>query len=122
VNVLLYIAVCAALVTFIAATLLVHSARERDPIKVFEVNDCDWIAARSLKEACDFYQELTGLDDEDAFGCDGREGVTEVPAETMDRLKFVNHDEGYQCTFRQELDRQIANGAQAPFFFASTEY
>lgn len=88
--------------------------------RVFQMNDCDWMAGESL-EACkaeylkNYWGGSTGREDE-AF-----EDPSEIPAEAMDRMKFCD-DDGSKRTFREELDRLVALGLEFPRFFASTEY
>jgi hypothetical protein len=96
-------------------------------IKVFEVNDCDWVAAATLEDAMAFYaKECFAGNRAEAFP-DGEEEVAEVTDEAMNRLKFRDdefHDDDKATirTFREELQRRIDAGDKFPQFFASTEY
>jgi len=88
-------------------------------MKVFSMNDYDWMAAETLEEAKATYLEHTG-EDEGTL-----DDVCEVSAENMAKLQFRREPDepGPQvCSFQDELDRLVANGAKFPRFFASTEY
>ena len=61
---------------------------ESSPWRVFEMNDYDWMVARSPSEAAEAYRRITGCD----YPEDGEE-PTELSGESMDRLKFV--DDGH---------------------------
>lgn len=95
-------------------------AAVRARIKVWTMNDCDWVAAGTLEEAREYYKEITGMDHDECNFDDGSEEP--ISDEAMDKMKF--HDEGLPepITFRQQLDRLLAQGQQFPMFFASTEY
>lgn len=99
-------------------------------IKVFEINDCEWMAGEDMESVIqDYFKNYIGCEDTP----ENREEYCPEPAElsdeTMDRLKY--HDlegdlagdrEPRVYTFRQALELMLANGAKAPFYFASTEY
>lgn len=87
-------------------------------LKVFEVNDCDWYAAKTAQEARDAYMEETGFDGTDTDVLHPLEEVRELTDEEMDTLLFTNED-GFQHTFRQELALRDQDEAR---FFASTEF
>jgi hypothetical protein len=97
-----------------------------EAIKVFQVNDCDWVAAETLEDALAFYaKEFFAGDLEEAFP-DGESEAAEAAEVTdagMDRLKFHDDDDrSITRTFREELQRRIDAGDTFPQFFASTEY
>jgi len=87
-------------------------------MKIFSMNDCDWVAAETLEDAKAFYLRdcWSGVEDEGTF-----DDPHEVPADKMQTMIFHSDEHG-DLTFQQELDRQIANGGKFPAFFASTEY
>lgn len=88
-------------------------------IKVFSMNDCDWMAGETL-EACkaEYLRMYTGETGEDAF-----EDPGEVPADKMAKLRYRDDDDGaVSRSFKEELDRRVAAGQPFPQFFASTEY
>ena len=89
-------------------------------MKVFSMNECDWMAAETLEEAKAEYLANYHFDEEDAF-----DNPHEVPADKMLKMRF--HREPDEpgpkiCSFQEELDRLVENGAKFPRFFASTEY
>lgn len=91
-------------------------------MKIFSMNDCDWMAAETLEEAKAEYLATvwSGIVDEGTFDDPG-----EVPADKMQTMKFRREEDEpgpRVCSFQDELDRLIANGAKFPRFFASTEY
>jgi len=89
-------------------------------MKVFSMNDCDWMAGETL-ESCmaEYRANFSGnyeWPDDEIF-----EDPHEVPDEKMDAMKF-HADDGETLTFREELPRLIERGVSFPTFFASTEY
>lgn len=95
-------------------------------IKIFQMNDCDWVAAETLAEAkqCLADHIDRGVVDEQ-FERDFIKEPYAISKEAMDKLKFLG-DEGapYEApvTFRQELKRRINAGEKFPQMFASTEF
>lgn len=85
-------------------------------IKVFQLNDSDWWAGRSLEEVKVVYMKETGLPEDEAF-----DNPLELSAETMSKLKFVREDNS-KVTFQDQLDFLVANEFEFPCFFASTEW
>ena len=83
-------------------------------MKIFSMNDCEWMAAETLEEAKVAYLEQTG-EDEDLLDDPG-----EIAESQYDKLMF--RDDDGSRTFRQQLDLMIARGEKFPTFFASTEY
>lgn len=86
------------------------------PVKVFSVNDCDWIAARTSTLAILKYWHLTGIPPSE--GC---EKVCVVSDSEMNEACF-HEEEGSVISFREKLERDIRAGSTFPRFFASTEY
>ena len=85
-------------------------------MKIFSMNDCDWMAADTIEDAtAEFIKE---------YGGDGSiEDPHELTDDDMDRL--ILHDgegERPDCTFREGLSRMVSEGVTFPIFFASTEY
>lgn len=90
-------------------------------IKVFAMNDCDWMAGESLESVKAAYmaEHAYGLPEDEAM--DDPHELTEAE---MDRLRFHDDEakpEDYQ-TFRQRLNFMVNRGDDFPCFFASTEY
>lgn len=92
-------------------------------IKVFRMNDCDWVAAETAEQAMEWYLKETGVSKGEAT--DGEPAV-ELTAAEMLTLKFVDREEAdppVERTFEEELAERVAlPGAAFPQLFASTEY
>lgn len=89
-------------------------------IKVFSMNDCDWMAAKTLEEAKAEYllNYCGGLDESEAF-----DDPTELDAKDMLHYKFHDdEDRKVIRTFQDQLEKMIAEGVEFPMFFASIEY
>lgn len=88
------------------------------PIKIFRMNDCDWMAARNLEEAkASYLKDFCGeLDEDEAF-----DDPAEISAEDLDRFRFHDDDRRVTTTFRCQLERMIAREQSFPAFFASSE-
>ncbi|WP_145964069.1 hypothetical protein [Chromobacterium phragmitis] len=85
-------------------------------IRIFEMNDCDWVAARSKEDAIQFYGEIAMPED--------FENVQELSAQQLDSLQFHvddNHN-GPTITFRQRLQQLVDADETLPQLFASTEF
>ncbi|WP_406850083.1 hypothetical protein [Chromobacterium phragmitis] len=85
-------------------------------IRIFEMNECDWVAARSKEAAIQFYGEIAMPED--------FENVQELSAQQLDTKQFHIGPTRYSPTisFRQRLQQLVDAGASAPQLFASTEY
>lgn len=89
-------------------------------IKIFAMNDCDWMAAETSEDAVREYKEnFSGGDFDDS-------GPVELSDAEMDRLVFREDEEDgstvEDISFREKLNRMIAAGETFPCFFASTEF
>ena len=85
-------------------------------VHVFEMNDCDWIAAETLEQARGYYKGIVGEDEEEA---------RQLTEEELGELVFVegdDRDEGRHISFLQHLEELVSQGQQFPCYFASTEY
>lgn len=88
-------------------------------IKVYQMNDYDWVAAATPEEATRCYHETCDADPED-----------EPPIEMCDDIMntFIFHrdesarNEDQDWTFAKELAYRIEAGHKFPCFFASTEW
>jgi hypothetical protein len=92
-------------------------------IRVFQLNDYEWWAGADLESVKTARQ--TGCGEED----DIFDEPHELSDAAMDRLLFTYYEDDYEReenkrtrTFRQELDRAIAEGQTFPCEFAGTEY
>ncbi len=95
-------------------------------MKVYRINDCDWVAATSLGEALAFYQRHTDIDDDMLI--DSQWLPKEVSKEKMDEEIFIDREgefgEEYgKLTFTRALELEMERAdTEQPFLFASTEY
>lgn len=100
-------------------------------IKIFSMNECDWIAARTLEEASEFIaKHYAYANVEDAK----RDEIIEEWAHALDdseldRLKYAwKTNDAYKegdpdtYTFREFLAMEISRAVEFPCFFASTEF
>jgi hypothetical protein len=94
-------------------------------MKIFQLNDCDWVMANNLEEAIKTLIEETGTTREEAYD----EAVAhELTDQELDMMKFTDDDEArgdgslqtmaVTRTFKQEMARR----KQVSQFFASTEF
>lgn len=87
---------------------------------IYQVNNCDWVAADALDQAVAFYTEMTG-------SAETVEDPSEMNATELEATKFTNDEDGFwglavgECSFASALAAALASGEQPPFFFASTE-
>ena len=87
-------------------------------IRVFRMNDCDWMAGETLEECEEVYLKYwSGTKDD---------GVTlynpgQVSNDFIQTVPFTRED-GTVVTFQEELNSLIAAGQKFPCFFASTEF
>ena len=80
-------------------------------IKVFQVNECDTVAAYSLSEAKEAYKRITGMDDEEAFY------DFEAEERSLDERIWDDEDRKSKSSMR-EIINQHWNGE--PFIVCST--
>ncbi len=101
-------------------------------IKIFEINDCEWVAAKDQLDAaigyaeamCDSIEEVLADERIDRkCGCPRELSMKELRA-----LKYHDEDdEGFGKTgykprsFLQQLKLEIGRGAKFPAYFATTE-
>ena len=88
------------------------------------MNDCDWVAAESEREAIQLYA-LFVCDSVHEYMRDYYEKPRRLTKREMELTYFIkDSDEGLRCgehlTFRQYLNEIIAEGTEFPTFFAST--
>jgi hypothetical protein len=93
--------------------------------KVYEMNDCDWYAARTPEEAMEAMRENMGYKSveelrEDAM-CESE--PQELSDAALDELNYcLDERGGKEISFREQLNRMIQSGERLPGFFASTEF
>lgn len=92
-------------------------------MRVWRMNDCEWVAALTKTQAIDCLVATTGIrrDEIDA------DEVVPLTDADMKRLTFVTEDEDEsgslkRHSFATELALITERGAVFPTYFASTEY
>jgi hypothetical protein len=110
-------------------------------VKIFNMDDCTWVAADSLESAWQGFLQWLGYDVSTPEGMAAARKDYEAyePEElsdaALDRLKFHTHpledpcpsgdlgQEDADCpiTFREQLERMKQSGETFPCFFATTE-
>lgn len=90
---------------------------EDKKLKVFEMNDCEWVAHYSIGEAIYLYQkEFGGTDPENWIY------ARELSKGEMRRLKFVTEEDDSKGNPRKiSFAKQLSNLKQ-PGYFATTEF
>ena len=90
-------------------------------MKIFRMNDCDWMAGESLEACITAYKktcEGSGLSDDELL-----DEPRELTDHEMDRLKFwEGTPDNPKGTFREALAKMEDEDAEFPVFFASAEY
>ncbi|KMN48745.1 hypothetical protein VL04_17385 [Chromobacterium violaceum] len=83
-------------------------------VRVYEMNDCDWVVARSEQEAQAYYKDLNGEDD----------SPRALTARELEELQYHIGDSRSNptITFRQRLQRLVDAGEPVPQLFATTEF
>lgn len=117
-------------------------------VKIWKMNECDWVAAETLKDAKQCMADTVGngvVDDK--FEEEFLEDPEEISEESMDKYTLGDEDKQWEASqaadaqdelsweeymeknyysklpsFRQALAKRIEAGDKPPFFFASTEY
>ncbi len=88
-------------------------------IKVCHMNDFDWVAAKTLKEAVDWYVDSYEIPRDEC--CDD---PCEVSEARLRELKFYLEypGKGNDISFYERLQNIIKEGREFPCLFASTEW
>jgi hypothetical protein len=96
-------------------------SNEINGIKIWNLDDCEWYAGRSLEEVSAFYKNQCGVDPDPDY-------VQELTGADLDRLKFavdeprrIPADQKF-ITFREQLQNMVNAGEAFPNYFATTEY
>lgn len=86
-------------------------------IKIYAMNDCDWVVARSKEEAITFYKSISA-DPKDW------QDAEEIDSSKLDRLRFCIEDSrsGPTISFRERLQQIVDSGEEVPDLFATTEF
>ena len=89
-------------------------------MKIFKMNEFDWVAAETLEEATKCLAEnlSNGIVDDD-FKNEFIDSPHELDDLDMQRLKFGEGMPIPKITFKAELEKRIKNGEDFPQHFAS---
>lgn len=100
-------------------------------MKVFRLNDCDWVAAKSLKEAKEWYMNETGVSEDECdkdLECSLEQTMSimwgQLPEEekhNVQEIYSVGGEEFVIRSFSWVLEKLNASATE-PFLMASTEY
>jgi hypothetical protein len=103
-------------------------------MKVFRLNDFDWVAAETLENAVDWYVKETGIDKEDALdpAYEPHEVSLKTTVWSSPEDYLTEEEQGYAREYKKvgnELLAQIPfsrilekENKSEPFIVASTEY
>lgn len=86
-------------------------------VKVFQVNDCDWVAATSAEAAVAWYGQETDTGPHDGID----EPVQECSLDTECWLRVDDHGQG-RTTYREIIRDYVSGGGYEPFIVATTEF
>jgi hypothetical protein len=106
---------------------------EQGTLKVFRLNEYDWVAAKDLKEALSFYEKETGMDKEEAldnhFFEESKlstkmliEDCIDSPANGREIVQEIHGAKYYFATYEEEIEKHVAKWGLTPFIIASTEF
>ena len=92
------------------------TTKENKMIKIYQLETgiTDWVAANSVDEAKQVLVDLVDISVGDIESC---EAITDT---RMQELTYV--DENIKHSFKEELERRVANGETFPQFFATSDY
>ena len=90
-------------------------------IKIFKMNEFDWVAAENIEDAKKPIIEMCG-EEEALEEIAGYGGGYELSDEALDKLTLRDEDGTELVTFRDKLKQLIESGATFPRVFCSTEY
>lgn len=97
-----------------------HPAVKMSGIKLFKVNEIDWVAAKDMNEAIECLMEQAGLSYEEAYQ---ESEAYELSYEQMVTHRYVDENRSSNNeTFQDALNRMILNGDKFPCIFACAEY
>lgn len=84
-----------------------------DNVKVFQLNECDAVAAETVKEAQKWYMEITGLSEQEAF-------YGEEPKEVSLTHEIWQDETRKKKEVLKDVLEELWEGK--PFIIFSTEY
>jgi len=83
-------------------------------IKIFAVNDYEYIAGHDQQSCLEWYIDECNLG---AYEFEARRDIVELTDEEMDELTFQD-DDGTERSFREQLALLISRGETFPMYFA----
>ena len=87
-------------------------------VRIWQINDCEWVVARTASEAVEVSCLQSGQTAEDTVTDGYPRALTD---EELHRFKFRRDGEVGAVTFLDELKARLERGDKPPFFFATTE-
>ena len=90
-------------------------------IKIFQINDYDWVAAETIDEAIACACSTFNLSEEEVYD---ESAAGELSEEKLDEYKYYLTDDtdGPSRTFKQELESRINDKQEFPQVFATSEW
>lgn len=82
-------------------------------MKVFRLNDCDWVAAETLDQAVEWYMKETGLDREGALDPAHEPHECNLNETIWGTIDYLNDEEKQQARYYKEWDGELY--ARIPF-------
>ena len=89
-------------------------------IKIFKMNESDWVAGENIKKCKKFLCNLVELPEDEVI-----DEPYELSKEEIEKLIFIediNDKNSVKRTFKEELELLIKKGEEFPCFFAATEW
>lgn len=103
------------------------AGRTLTQIKIYRINQLDYVAAKSFDEAIQFFCNLMDMP------IDEIDEVVELDDEVMNRLRHYaeepewdemneEYELGHSVTFKEALQNKIDNGDEFPLHFATVDW
>lgn len=96
-------------------------------MRVFKVNDCDWVAAKSFDEASEWYIKEYGAEDDECWleyesSLDDKVwvGIDDLSEEELRMTQTIK--DGFAHKTYKWVMEHIYQNKQTPYLIASTEY
>jgi NAD(P)H-hydrate repair Nnr-like enzyme with NAD(P)H-hydrate dehydratase domain len=93
-------------------------------IKIYKMNDCDYVAAENIDDAKKALEETLGYEQ------DPEDMPFVLTEKEMEKLKFLDCEPGSEeskdpknkRSFKAQLEKMVVEGEKFPCFFASSEF
>lgn len=90
-----------------------------DELKIFQVNDYDWVCATTKEEAVKSYLSETGQEGEEYATYD----LEDIRECDLDNTKMrISEDDDTRISFREGIKMCMDDGSTVPFILCSTEW